>query len=250
MRRCGGSGRGGAADVHDSGCGASRRCSQPAHNPPSTEAFTGRRPRRHRATSSASVRTCAATTSSHCPLSRPRPLNRVGSRPGSARRSGSAHRVDRAGVVPRGDLGISTTVLIATAASLSATSNHGTDYMRRRGSTRTCGELLAARCSWCCAASFSAVLSMICGGRSLGDDRVQPRADHARRLCCARTGPNSRPGGAGSSPAARPCWSWHICARARPTPTWRSASASAPPHTSVRPADLGDLAAGAGHDTT
>jgi hypothetical protein len=34
---------------------------------------------------------------------------------------------------------------------------------------------------------------------------------------------SSRPAGANSPLAARPCWSWPTCARARPTPTWPAA---------------------------
>ena len=72
--------------------------------------------------SCASVRTCAAATSPRCPLSRPRPPTAAG--PGRVAPGGNrpAHRVDGAGVVPRGDLDISFALLIATAASLSAPS--------------------------------------------------------------------------------------------------------------------------------
>jgi hypothetical protein len=93
--------------------------------------------------------------------------------PRRARRQPASTPGEWRGVVPRSAPGTSIPSGITTAASLCATpAVHGTGYMRRhymsrRGSTRTCGELLAAKCSWCCAASFSAVLSMICGGRPL-----------------------------------------------------------------------------------
>ena len=62
----------------------------------------------------------------------------------------------------------------------------------------------------------------------VGDDRVQPRPDHARRRAAPEPQPAAAPGGDGSTPAGRPCWSWRTCARARPTPTWPAGSGSAP----------------------
>ena len=45
--------------------------------------------------------------------------------------------------------------------------------------------------------------------------------------------PSAGPAGASCPPAARPCWWWPTCARARPTPIWPAGSGSAPPRSTA-----------------
>ena len=58
---------------------------------------------------------------------------------------------------------------------------------------------------------------------------VSSRAlDHARRRATPPPQPAGDPLAQALAPAARPCWWWPTCARARPTPIWPAGSGSAP----------------------